>query len=100
MQNNYDLRKDLYMEQINDIKKKQKIIVYNLNPSKYFDIEWDNLKSQVKEYTKLHQINGWEISNELIDNVSNPHKNTLLSSTKGIEPYDVSYEKFAQQKNC
>jgi len=32
-----------------------------LNPSRNFDIEWDNLESQVKEYTKNHQTDGWEI---------------------------------------
>ncbi len=37
--------------------------------------------------------------NEIIDNASNPHKNILFTNTKEIEPYDVSYENFAQSKN-
>jgi hypothetical protein len=79
----------------------RKKIVYNFNPSNNFDIDWDNLESQVKEYTKFHQTNGWEIlfSNETIDNASNPHKNILFTNTKEIELYDVSYENFAQSKN-
>ncbi len=56
--NNYDLRKDVYMEQINDMKQKQKIIVYNFNASNYFDIEWDNSEPQVKEYNKTSS-NKW-----------------------------------------
>jgi hypothetical protein len=49
---------------------------------------------------KFIQTNGWEIlfSNEIIDNASNPHKNMLFTNTKEIEPYDVSYENFAQSK--
>jgi hypothetical protein len=58
-------------------------------------------RSQVKEYTKIHQTNGWEILflNEIIDNESNPHKKILITNTKEIEPYDVSYENFTQSKN-
>jgi hypothetical protein len=37
--------------------------------------------------------------NEIIDNASNPHKNIFFTNTKEIEPYDVSYENFAQSKN-
>ncbi len=37
--------------------------------------------------------------NEIIDNAINPHKNILFINTKEIEPYDVSYENFAQSKN-
>jgi hypothetical protein len=50
--------------------------VYNLNPFNNLDIEWDNLKSHIKEYTKIHRTNGWEnlFLNEIIDNASNPHK--------------------------
>jgi hypothetical protein len=79
----------------------KKKIVYNLNPSNNFNIEWDNLEWQVKEYTKIHQTNGWEILflNEIIDNASNPHKNIFFINTKEIKPYDVSYENFAQSKN-
>jgi hypothetical protein len=53
----------------------RKKFVCNFKPFKFFDIEWDNLKSQVKEYTRIHQTNGWEILflNEIIDNASNPH---------------------------
>jgi hypothetical protein len=39
----------------------RKKIACNFNPSNNYDIEWDNLESQVKEYTKNHQINEWEI---------------------------------------
>jgi hypothetical protein len=38
-------------------------------------------------------------SNEIIDDASNPHKNILLTNTKDIEPYDVSYENLTQSKN-
>jgi hypothetical protein len=37
--------------------------------------------------------------NEIIGNASNPHKNIFFINTKEIEPYDVSYENFAQSKN-
>jgi hypothetical protein len=62
LQNNYDSWKHAYMEQKNDLEKMR------INPSKIFNIEWDNLESQVKEYTKIHQTNGWEIifSNEIL----------------------------------
>jgi len=60
LQNNCDSWIDAYVEQKNDIEKMQKKIVYNFNRSNNFDIEWDNLKSQVKEYTKIRQTNGWE----------------------------------------
>jgi undecaprenyl pyrophosphate synthase len=76
-------------------------ILYNFNPSNNFDIEWDNLESQIKEYTKKCQTNGWEIlfSNEIIDNASNPHKYIVFVNTKKIELYVVSYENFAKSKN-
>jgi hypothetical protein len=76
-------------------------IVYNFNPSNNFDIEWENLESQIKEYTKNCQTNGWEIlfSNEIIDNASNPQKYILFVITKEIELYVVSYENFAKSKN-
>jgi hypothetical protein len=35
--------------------------VYNFDSSNKYDIEWDNLKSQVKHYMKIHEANGWEI---------------------------------------
>ncbi len=78
----------------------QKKIVYNFNRSNNFDIEWDNLKSQVKEYTKIRQTNGWEFFflNEIIDNASNPHLKNKITNTKKIEPYDVSYENLHNQK--
>jgi hypothetical protein len=55
------------------------------------------LESQVIEYKKIHQTNGWEnlFLNEIINNASNPHKNILFINTKKIEPFDVSYENFA-----
>ncbi len=69
-------------------------IVYKFNPSNNYDIEWDNLESQVKEYKKIHQTNGWEnlFLNEISNNANNPCKNTLFTNTKKIEPY----ENFAQ----
>jgi len=42
------------MRKKNHIKKMQKRIVYNFNPSNNFNIEYDNLKPQVKKYTKIH----------------------------------------------
>jgi len=87
----------LYKTKKNDIEK----FSYSFNPSNNFDIEWDSLKAQIKEYTKICQTNGWEIlfSNGIIDNASNPHENLLFNNTKEIEPYDVSYENFAKSKN-
>jgi hypothetical protein len=80
------------------IQKNGKKIVYNLNPSRKVDLQWDNLKSQVKEYPKIHQRDGWEIlfSNKLIYNASNPHRNILFTNIKEIEPYDVPYENLAK----
>jgi hypothetical protein len=49
------------MEQKNDIEKMWKNDIYNFNPFNNFNIEWDNLELEVKEYTKNHQKNGWEI---------------------------------------
>jgi hypothetical protein len=48
------MKKNLY-------KKMGKKFLYNLNPSRKVDLEWDNLESQVKEYSKIHQRDGWEI---------------------------------------
>ncbi len=83
------------------ILKKFEKIVYNFNPSNNFNIEWDNLESQVRECTKIHQTNGQEkiFSNEIIDNANSPHKNISFTNTNEIEPYDVSYKKIAQSKN-
>jgi hypothetical protein len=61
LQNNCDLWKRVYMEQKNDIEKMWKNDIYNFNPFNNFNIEWDNLELEVKEYTKNHQKNGWEI---------------------------------------
>jgi hypothetical protein len=52
------MKKILYEKYI--YKKMGKKIVYNLNPSRKADLEWDNLESQVKEYPKIHQRDGWE----------------------------------------
>jgi len=73
----------LYGEK-NDIEKVWKKFVCNFNPSNNSNIEWDNLKSQVKEYTKIHQTNGRKIFilNEIINNASNPHKNISLIPKK------------------
>ncbi len=56
---------------------------------------------QVKGYAKIRQPNVSKIllSNEIIDNASNLHENTLFINTKEIESYDVSYENFSQSKN-
>jgi hypothetical protein len=58
---------------------KVNFFVYNFNPSNNVDIEWNNLESQVKEYTKIHQKNKWKnlFLNEIIDKSSNPQKNIL-----------------------
>jgi uncharacterized FlgJ-related protein len=54
------------------------------NPSNNSDIELDNLKSQVKEYKKIHQTNGRKeiFLNEIINNANNPHKNILFINIK------------------
>ncbi len=54
LQTNCDSWKDAYMGQKNDIEKMWKKFAYNFNPSNNSNIEWDNLESQVKEYTKIH----------------------------------------------
>ncbi len=84
LQNNYDSWKNVYMEPKNWIKKTRKKIVHNFNPFKKIDIEWDNLESQFKEYTRIHQTNGWGklFLNKIIDNANNPHKNVLFTNTK------------------
>jgi hypothetical protein len=53
------MKKILYEKKF--IQKDGKKFVYNLNPSRKVDLEWDNLESQVKEYSKIHQRDGWEI---------------------------------------
>jgi hypothetical protein len=47
--------------------------VYNVDSSNKYDIEWDNLKSQVKDYMKIHETK-WmgNFPNEIINNVINP----------------------------
>ncbi len=59
-------------------------------------------KIKVKAYLKIHGKNGWEkiFPNEIINNVSNPHKNVLFTNTKNIEPYDLSHENFAHLINA
>jgi hypothetical protein len=61
LQKNYDSWKKVYIEQKNDIEINFKKIVYNFDSSNKYDIEWDNFKSQVKYYMKIHETNGWEI---------------------------------------
>jgi hypothetical protein len=55
--------------------------------------EWDNLQSQVQEYTKKHEINGREniIINEIDFNASNLKLN-MFTNTKEVELYDLTYE--------
>jgi hypothetical protein len=70
--------------------------VYNFDSFIKYDIEWDNLKSQVKDYMKICETNGWEIrfSNEIINNVINPYHNILFINIQKIEPYNLSYDFF------
>jgi hypothetical protein len=76
--------------------------VYNFNPSNKYDVQWDNLKSKLKNIYENSWKNGWEklFPNEIISNVINPHKNILLTNTKNVEPYDLSYENFAHPINA
>jgi len=51
--------KDVYLNLKDDNKKK--IVYCNFNILNENGDEWDNLQSQVQEYTKKHDKNGWEI---------------------------------------
>jgi hypothetical protein len=68
--------------------------VYNFNPSNNYDVEWDNLKSHLKKYVKIHETNVLDnlFSNEMVDGGSNPNKNILLANVENIEPYNISFE--------
>ncbi len=68
--------------------------MYNFNPSNNYDVEWDNLKSHLKKYVKIHETNVLDnlFSNEMVDGGSNPNKNILLANVENIEPYNISFE--------
>jgi hypothetical protein len=61
-------------------EKIRKKIVYDFNILKDYHDEWDNFQSQVQEYTKKHEKNGWEniIINEINLNANNPPKMRYL----------------------
>jgi len=44
-----------------DIEKIRKKIIYNFNILNDYGNEWDNLHSQVQEYTKKHEIKDGKI---------------------------------------
>ncbi len=75
------------------LKKLKKQFVYKLNILNDYGDEWDNLQSQVQEYTKKHEINGWEniIINEIDLHTSNLILN-MFTNTKKIELYNLKYE--------
>jgi hypothetical protein len=79
---------------------KFKKIIYNFNISNEEANEWDNLQQQ---YSKIHEINGWENINldELILAITDSQK-LLLINMKEIEPYDLIYEHAFQKqfKHC
>jgi hypothetical protein len=54
------LWKDAYLNEKDNIEKLIKNYVYNFNPTNEYDNEWENLQSKLQEYTKVHEINGWE----------------------------------------
>jgi hypothetical protein len=61
--------------------------------------EWDNLQSQVQEYTKKNEINGWKfiIINETNLHISNMTLN-IFTNTKEVELYDLTFMNIHQHK--
>ncbi len=80
--------------------KLKKKIVYKFNQNNKYGDEWDHLQEQVKEYTKMNEINGWKnlFSNETIIKASDWQKNTLFTNMKEVEPYDLTCENHMQPK--
>jgi hypothetical protein len=76
------------------LKKSKKQFVCNFNPSNNYDVEWDNLKSHLKKYVKIHETKVLDnlFSNEMVDDASNLNKNILLTNAENIEPYNISYK--------
>ncbi len=70
-----------------NIEKLKKIYLCNFNINTKYDHEWDNLQSKLKEYTKMHKIDGWEnlIQDEIIVDASNPCKNSLFIIVNDVE---------------
>ncbi len=85
--------KDDYLNVKNDIEKTRKQFIYNFNILSDYSDEWDNLQSQVQEQTKKHEIDQWEniIIDEIDLHTSNPKLN-MLTNTKEVELYDLTYE--------
>ncbi len=65
------------------------------------DDEWDNLQSKLKEYVKIHEINGWEniSQNEINTETNNPRQNSLVTNINEVKQYDIIYENHVQMKN-
>jgi len=65
------------------------------------DDEWDNLQSKLKEYVKIHEINGWEniFQNEINTETNNPHQNSLVTNINEVKQYDIICENHVQMKN-
>jgi len=75
--------------------------VYNFNISNKYDDEWYLLQSKIKEYTKIHEINGWEILCLMMNlTVWKTHSkiHCLDINVQGIEPYDLTFECSRQLK--
>jgi len=83
------------------IQKTPNKIVYNFNQNGDCNNEWDDLQSQFFKYTQKHKISGWEnlFSKEIINNVSIPKKNALITNLKEIKPYDLKYENNKKSKD-
>jgi len=75
--------------------------VYNFNPSNNYDVEWDNLKSHLKKYVKIHETNVLDnlFINNMVDDANNPNKNIVLTNVENIEPYNISYENLLRSNN-
>jgi hypothetical protein len=69
-----------------------KKFIYNFNISNEYANEWDKLQSWVQQYSKIHEINGWENIN-LDEIMLEPiPKKWILTDMEGIESYDLVYE--------
>jgi hypothetical protein len=65
-----------YLNKNDNINKLRKKYVYNFNTNIDYNNEWDHLQAKLKQYTKMHETNGWEnlFQDELIIHANDSHK--------------------------
>ncbi len=85
--------KNVHLNQKDDLEKIRKQFAYNFNILNDYGEEWDNLQSQLQEYTKKHEVNEWEFFfiNEINLDASKPKLN-MFTNTKEVEVYNLTYE--------